>query len=67
MIKFAARDCTDVFVADTNVAVEIREGNTLRFSAVEGDGSDAVRIEDEKYITNFHPPSGNHTYAVKMS
>ena len=66
VIKFAARDCNDAFVADTNVEVEIWEGNTLRFSAVEGDGSDAVRIEDEKYITNFHPPSGNHTYTVKV-
>ena len=66
VIKFAARDCDDAFVADTSVRVEVWEGSTLRFTAVYGDGSGAVRIEDEHYITNFMPPSGNHTYAVKV-
>ena len=59
-------DCDDAFVADTSVRVEVWEGSTLRFTAVYGDGSGAVRIEDEHYITNFMPPSGNHTYAVKV-
>ena len=54
-IKFEAQDCNDAFVADTGVKVEVWEGSTLRFTAVEGDGSDAVRIEDAKYITNFQP------------
>jgi len=65
-IKFAARDCNDAFVADTSVRVEVWEGSDLRFTAVYGDGSDAVRIEDDKYITNFHPPNGSHAYAVKV-
>ena len=39
-----------------------------RFAAVYGDGSDAVRINEdhEHYIANFHPPAGNHTYTVKV-
>jgi hypothetical protein len=66
-IKFAARDCNDTFVTDTRVRVEVSEGSALRFSAVFGDGNDAVRIEEGTlYITNFHPPSGNHTYVLKV-
>lgn len=66
-IKFAARDCNDAFVTDTRVRVEVWEGSNLRFSAVFGDGSDAVRIEEgTHYIANFHPPSGNHTYVLKV-
>jgi hypothetical protein len=66
-IKFAAYDCEGAFVADTSVRVEVWEASNLRFTAVYGDGSDAVRIETgTQYITNFHPPSGNHTYTVKV-
>ena len=67
-IKFAARDCQGKFVADSSVRVEVWEGSDQRFAAVYGDGSDAVRIQeaDEHYIANFHPPSGNHTYKVKV-
>lgn len=67
-IKFAARDCQGKFVADSSVRVEVWEGTVQRLSADYGDGSDAVRINevDEHYIANFHPPSGNHTYTVKV-
>ena len=65
-IKFAARDCNGAFVADTSVRVEVWEANALRFTAVYGDGSDSVRIENSQYITNFNPPAGNHTYTVKV-
>ena len=66
-MKFAARDCDGAFVADTRVRVEVWEGSSLRFSAVSGDGSDAVRIEDDThYIANFHPPSGTHSYVLKV-
>jgi len=67
-IKFAARDCQDKFVADSSVRVEVWEGTALRSTAVHGDGSDAVRInqDEEQYIASFHPPSGNHTYTVKV-
>ena len=67
-IKFAAKDCQGKFVADSSVRVEVWEGTVQRFAAVYGDGSDAVRIQeaDEHYIANFHPPSGNHTYTVKV-
>lgn len=66
-IKFAARDCNGAFVTDSRVSVEVWEGTVQRFSAVLGDGSDAVRIEENThYIVNFHPPSGNHTFVVKV-
>jgi Bacterial Ig domain len=67
-IKFAAKDCQGKFVADKSVRVEVWEGTVQRFAAVYGDGSDAVRINeiDEHYIANFQPPSGSHTYTVKV-
>ena len=67
-IKFAAKDCQGKFVADSSVRVEVWEGTVQRFAAVHGDGSDAVRIneDDEHYIANFHPPSGSHAYTVKV-
>jgi hypothetical protein len=67
-IKFAARDCNNVFVADNRVTVEIWEGTVLNFAATFGDGSDAVRIDEVlgQYITNFKPASGPHTYTVKV-
>ena len=67
VIKFAARDCLGAFVPDSSVRVEVWEGAALRASAVYGTGSDAVRIEDDAhYVTNFQPPSGTHTYTVKV-
>ena len=68
-IKFAAHDCLGSFVADTSVRVEVWEASTLRFTAVYGTGSDAVRIEDDNthYITNFiRPDSSSHTYMAKV-
>jgi len=65
-IKFAARDCQGNFVTDASVRVEVWEGNVLRKTAVLGDGSDAVRIETDQYVTNFNPPAGLHTYTVKV-
>ena len=55
-------------MVDESVRVEVWEGGTLRASAVYGTGSDSVRIneDEEHYITNFQPPSGNHTYTVKV-
>jgi hypothetical protein len=68
VIKFAARDCQGKFVADTSVRVEVLEGGVLRFAAVYGDGTDAVRIQqvDEQYIANFKPAKGSHTYTVNI-
>jgi len=68
VIKFAARDCQGKFVADTSVRVEVLEGGVLRFGAVYGDGTDAVRIQqvDEQYIANFKPAKGSHTYTVNV-
>ena len=67
-IKFSARDCTGVFVADNRVSVEVWEGAVRRFAAAFGDGSDAVRIDDVQgqYIANFTPAPGVHTYTVKV-
>ncbi|HEU4938793.1 MAG TPA: hypothetical protein VFT39_20230 [Vicinamibacterales bacterium] len=67
-IKFAARDCNGVFVADNRVSVEVWEGTVRRFVATFGEGSDAVRIDDVQgqYIANFNPASGVHTYTVKV-
>jgi hypothetical protein len=67
-IKFDARDCHGTFVADSTVRVEVWEGTVLQFSAVYGDGSDFVRINEDQghYIANFKPAAGNHTYTVKV-
>jgi len=67
-IKFSARDCNGAFVLDESVRVEVWEGATPRASAVYGTGSDSVRIseDDEQYIANFLPPTGNHSYTVKV-
>ena len=68
-IKFAAHDCLGAFVADTSVRVEVREAGTLRFRAVYGTGSDAVRIDEDntQYITNFHrPDSSSHSYTARV-
>ena len=45
-----------------------RTGTRKAIPAVEGDGSDAVRIQeaDELDIANFHPPSGIHDYRVRV-
>ena len=69
VIKFAARDCLDAFVADTSVQVEVWEGSTPLFTAVYGTGDDKVRIDDDNthYITNFHrPDKSSHTYTAKV-
>ena len=67
-IKFSARDCNGVFVADNRVSVEIWEGTVRQFVATFGDGSDAVRIDEVQgqYITNFKAASGAHNYTVKV-
>lgn len=68
VIKFAARDCVGNFVADSSVRVEVWEGTVLQFTAVQGDGSDSVRIQqdDEQYIANFKPTKGVHTFTIKV-
>lgn len=67
-IKFAAHDCNGAFVADNRVSVEVWEGSVKHFDASFGDGSEAVRIDEEQgqYITNFKPAPGIHTYTVKV-
>jgi hypothetical protein len=67
-IKFTARDCQGKFVADSSVRVEVWQAGVLKFEAVNGTGSDAVRIDldKEQYIANFHPPAGKLTYTVAV-